>query len=292
MALLKPSRLLAVLLILLGGAGFSIIAGVIKILSTELHPFQLVFLRTFLGMVWVSPFLVRKGLQTALVTDHLSLHILRSGAGILAMGCAFYALSLLPMALVTAISFTTPLWMIGLAWLYLQEYPGWLTGLATIAGFAGVLIINPPVFKDLNIGWIAALCSPFFEAVVLVSVKRLTKTESVLNIMTTYGIISTLFWLPVAIWVWQPISIHNLLLMVLVAGIATLGQAATINAYAMAPATLITPFYYVRLIFVSWVGFALLQEVPTWNTWMGALVIVGCNVIIVVNKGENSEQNR
>ncbi|MBF0147841.1 MAG: DMT family transporter [Magnetococcales bacterium] len=283
---LQRGRFAAVLLVLLAGSGFSMVAAVVKAVSANLHPFQLVFLRTFFGMLWVSPFLIRRGVGLTLVSDHPGLHFLRAMAGIIAMGSAFYAYSsTLSLALVTAISFTTPLWVIGLAWPVLGERVRWSTGLATLAGFAGVLIMSPPGWGGLDLAWTAALCSPFFEAVVLVLVKRLTATEPILNIIATYSVFSVLFWLPVAVWVWQPIGSHDLSLMIGVAGVATISQAATINAYAMAPATFITPFYYIRLVFIVVIGFISFQEVPVWTTWLGALVIIGSNIAIVKYKG-------
>ncbi|MBF8273134.1 MAG: hypothetical protein HW380_2239 [Magnetococcales bacterium] len=285
MVLLKPSRLTAVLLILLAGAGFSVITALIKLLSANLHPFQIAFLRTFLGMVWLMPLLARRPMSFSFLSDHFPLHLLRAVSGILAMGCGFYALSILPLALVTTLGFTTPLWMIGLAWFFLGERPNWPTRLATISGFAGILIINPLMADSWSWEGTTALCSPFFEAVVLISIKRLTTTEPILNIIATYGVLASLFWLPVAVWVWQPLSGHDLLLMAFVAGIATLGQAATINAYAMAPATVVSPFHYVRLVFVVMIGFLFFQEIPTWTTLLGATIIVGGNLLIVKSKG-------
>ncbi|MBF0109468.1 MAG: DMT family transporter [Magnetococcales bacterium] len=281
----KRGRIAAVILVLFAGLGFSVVAAIVKAVSTEVHPFQLVFLRTFFGLIWVFPFLLRRGVALSLISDHPRLHLLRGMAGILAMGSAFYAYAHLPLALVTAIGFTTPLWVIGLAWSLLHERMDRSSGLATIMGFSGVLLMSPPGSNPWEIAWLAALCSPFFEALVLVLVKRLTATEPILNIIATYSFISVAFWLPVAVWVWRPITNHDLFAMILAAGIATSSQAATINAYSMAPATLITPFFYVRLIFIGIIGYLFFRELPTWNTWLGAMVIIGSNVAILKLKG-------
>lgn len=278
---LKSGRLAAVVLVLVAGAGFSTVAGVVKAVSPNMHPFQIVFLRTFFGMLWLAPFLFKRGLGAAFISDRIRYHLFRAAAGVLAMGCAVYSYATLPLALVTAIGFATPLWMIGLAWVFLQERPGWQAWVATVMGFVGVLIISPPGVDSLDPGWTAALFSPFFEAVVLVLIKRMTETEPVLTIIATYGILSVLFWLPVAVWVWSPPSGHDLLLMIFGSGVATVAQVAAVRAYALAPATVVTPFHYVRLIFIVLIGFVFFQEIPTWSTLLGALVIVGGNLFIL-----------
>ncbi|MBF0418677.1 MAG: DMT family transporter [Magnetococcales bacterium] len=281
----KANRLLAVGLVLVAGFGFSIVAAVVKAVSADQHPFQLVFLRSFFGLLWVTPFLLRKGSRFTLSSGHVGMHLLRTMAGILAMGSAFYAYSTLPLALVISISFSTPLWMIGLAWFFLQERPGWSAILATLVGFAGVLLMCRAEWTAFDAGWVAALSSPFFEALVLVLLKRMTETEPILTIIATYGILASLFWLPVAVWVWHPMSDENLFWMVVVAGIASLSQAATVNAYAMAPATVVTPLYYVRLIFIVTIGYLFFQEVPTWTTCLGAVTVIGSNLFIIKSKG-------
>ncbi|MBF0424050.1 MAG: DMT family transporter [Magnetococcales bacterium] len=281
----EPNHSTAVALVLLAGAGFSVVAAVVKAVSVDLHPFQLVFLRTFFGLLWVTPFLFRRESGFTLASGRVGMHVLRTLAGILAMGSAFYAYSALPLALVISLGFSTPLWMVGLAWLFLEERPGWLAILATLAGFGGVLIMGQTRWEGFSAGWIAALASPFFEALVLVLLKRMTTTEPILTIIATYGILSALFWLPVAVWVWHPMGGQDLLLMIVVAGVASLSQAATINAYARAPATLVTPLYYVRLLFIVIIGYFFFREVPSWTTCLGAVIIIGSNLFIIHHKG-------
>ena len=99
------------MLLLLGATiGFASMHAVIRIASTEQHPFEVAFFRNLFGLVFISPFLLRYGLDT-LRTRRLPLHAARGAVHVMAMMMFFFAVPITPLGTVAALSFTAPLFV-------------------------------------------------------------------------------------------------------------------------------------------------------------------------------------
>ncbi len=89
----------------MSGASFAILTALIRHASADLHPFELAFFRSLFGLLFMLPWLLRAGLQ-GLRTRRPGLHGVRALSGLGAILCWFTAVSLMPVAEVTALSFT------------------------------------------------------------------------------------------------------------------------------------------------------------------------------------------
>ncbi|OSM02515.1 DMT family transporter [Magnetofaba australis] len=267
---------------LLAGFCFTLIATLVKQLGEHLHPFQIIAFRGVAGMLFLAPILLRNG-GALLRTSRPGMHLARAAMGVAAMGTTYYAYAVLPLAQVTALSFTTPLCMIVLAALFLGEPADWRRALATAAGFAGVLLIARPsgVERFDSHLWLA-IASPFFIAGVRVIIARLTPTEATLTIVGRFSIAATLIMLPLGLWAWRDPTGMEWLMLAAVGVIATGAQSAMVRAYAEGEATVVTPFDYAKLLFAVALGFALFGEIPDADTITGAIVIVGSNFSVVL----------
>jgi drug/metabolite transporter (DMT)-like permease len=124
-------------------SGFAAMIVLVRQLTYDLDPLQVVFLRNAFGLLAMMPWLMSQGLGV-LRTQRIHLHLLRAGIGIVAMICWFTTVSLMPLAESTALSFTAPIFTSLLAVLLLGEVMRARRWTATALGFLGALVILRP----------------------------------------------------------------------------------------------------------------------------------------------------
>ncbi len=273
-------------------AGFAAMMAIVRLLSADMHPFQLAFFRNFFGVVFMLPWLIGAGGVTALRTGRPGMHVMRSVLGLGAMLLLFSALALLPLANVTALSFTAPLFATIGAALVLREQVGMRRWCATLVGFAGALVIVRPDTHTFTPASLVALASAAAIAAAQLSVKSLSRTENPNAMVLIMGLLMTPMSLVPALFVWTwpvPDTFFWLLLMGLV---ATIGQILLVRALATADASLVMPFDFARLIFASLFGWMLFAEWPDAWTWAGAAVIVCATVYIARREAKLARKTR
>ena len=260
--------------------GFTVNGVMVKWLGAGgMDAFQIAFARAVFALAAVLPFAWQIG-PAVLRTRHLGIHLLRGLAGGGAMICGFYALTKLPLADVTALGFTTPLFTIVLAVLILKEEVRWRRWTATAVGFLGVLIMLRPGATALDPAALIALMMAFGIALAVTLVKRLPPGESRVTMLLFFCVISILMAFFPAMAVWRdPTWIEWLLL----AGVGVLGvisQSMIIRAYQCGDASFVAPFDYSKLLLAGLLGFLLFSETPDLWSLAGALVIVGATLYI------------
>ena len=213
-------------------------------------------------------------------TGRLKLHLSRGVVGSLGMICGTYALIHLPLADVTAIGFTTPLFLIVLAALVLGERVRARRWSATAIGFVGMLVMLRPGDGILEIAALVALLGALAAASVKLLVKQLAVTERPLTIMLYLGLTSVAVTALPAALVWQAPTFAELGWMALAAGLASLAQLCFIRGYRIGEASALAPFEYARLPFAAAYGFLLFAELPDRYTLLGVLLIVGSTLYI------------
>ncbi|MBF0175346.1 MAG: DMT family transporter [Magnetococcales bacterium] len=288
----SPSNLHGIVWILLSGAAFSVVGAMVKIIGQDIHPFQIVFFRCLFGLLWLAPFLWRQG-REILRSNRQSMHMMRALVGTTAMVTTFYAYALLPLADVTALSFTTPLFMIPLALLFLGEPNDPRRWVVTCIGFCGILVMVRPGAKGFDPLILIGVLSPFLIAIVTTVIKKMTATEKTMTILGRYAVASTVFSFPLACLFWKSPSMQQLLLLLLVSGIATVAQSALVQAYAVGEATMIAPFDYTRILIAGSIGYWFFQEIPDGQTILGGVIIMVSNLWLIwyTTRGKKTGQN-
>ena len=265
----------------LAGTGFTLNGLLVKLLSAGgMDPFQTSLARVFFALVTLTPFIWRAG-PSAFRTKHPVIHILRGLFGGMAMLCGFYALSHLPLATVTALGFTQPLFTIVLAVLILSEPVRWRRWAATIVGFLGVLVMLRPGSGAFDPVMLVALAMAFGIAMAVVLVKRLPVGESHTAMLVYFCLASFFLALVPAVLNWQNPSPKE---WVLLAGVGVLGmisQACILRAYRAGEATFVAPFDYSKLLLATLVGYIFFAESPDAWVWVGAAIIIGSTYYIV-----------
>jgi drug/metabolite transporter (DMT)-like permease len=287
-----PLAVRAVLLMVAGCLLFSIMGALVKLLGQRLGSFQIAFFRCFFGFIAILPFVLLKPGRQAFRTTHFRGHFLRSAIGVAALVAGFYATTRLPLTDSTAISFTAPLFMILTAIFLLGEKVRWRRGLATVAGFIGVLIMVRPDGGTLDVAAMVGLFAAFLGALSTTLIKRLSATEEALTILVYFGLFSSILTTIPAYFVWRSLSGDELALLALVGGLGAVGQFCQVRAFAVGELMAVAPIDYSRLIFAGIMGFLLFAELPDRYTLVGAAMIVGSTLYIAYRETHLSRMNR
>lgn len=260
-------------------AGFSVMMALVRFVSADIHPFVAAFFRNLFGLFFMAPWVIRVG-RTSLLSKRWPMHVLRAMFGLAAMLSLFLALSLLPLAQVTALTFTAPLFATLGAALILGETVRLRRWSATVVGFIGAVIVLRPGMTAVEPAAFVALASAAFIASAMLTIKSLSRTEHPNAIVVIMGVLMTPASLIPAMLVWTPPSPKTYALLVIMGLAATFGQICLTRAFRSADASAVIPFDFSRLVFASVIGFVLFGEIPDIWTWTGATVIVTASVYI------------
>lgn len=260
-------------------AAFAVMMTIVRYASRDMHPFEVAFFRNLFGLGFMLPWIVRVG-RESMTTRRLGMHLLRSLLGLAAMLTFFTALSLLPLAEVTALTFTTPLFTTIGAALILRETVRARRWTATAIGLVGALIILRPGVDALRLEALIALAAAALMAGAFLSVKSLSRTEHPNTIVLLMGLLMTPMSLVPALFVWTMPDPGIWVWLVALGLSATVGQVFLTRAFAAADASAVLPFDFSRLVFVAILGYLVFGERPDIWTWVGAGVIVAASAYI------------
>lgn len=242
------------------------------------HPFQIGFLRSLFAAAFLVPLvwpeIAREGVRYFRVSRPWA-YLARGMAATLGVLFFMTAISLLPLAEVTAISFTAPLFAtIGSA-LILRETVRARRWTAILVGFVGVLVILRPGVEALQPGALAAVGAALAMAAAALLIKSLTRTEPSQKIVFLTSLLLTVTTLVPALVTWQPMSTILWVIGLALGFFGALGQYCLTKSFESADASVVLPFDYSRLPFAAAVGFVAFGQTSDWITWAGAIVIAG-----------------
>ncbi|MBI4182391.1 MAG: DMT family transporter [Proteobacteria bacterium] len=251
----------------------SLVNAFLRHLSQEVHPFEVAFLRMFLGLVFLLPILIRTG-PAALRTKRHGLFLLRGAITAVMTAGWTYALFLIPIDKATALSFTMPLWITLGAAIFLGEAVGWVRWAAVAAGFAGSLVILRPGLAAYEAALVLPLMVAAASAVVMLIIKVLARTEAAHTVVLYMGLYTTPFLLLFAIPVWVTPGPGFLFWTFVAGSLGSLGHLLYTRAMALADASVAAPFDFLRLPYAAVIGMIWFGELMDGWSWVGAGVIV------------------
>ena len=264
---------------LLGGLGFSVAMAIAKQLTAEIHPFELNFFRCVFGLLALAPMFLRGG-RGILVTRCWRLHLGRGLFGGVGQICVYYALAFLPLAVVTAVTYTRPLWLVVLAVLFLGESVRWRRWSAIAVGFLGVLIVARPSLDGLGLPLLVLVFSTLCHSSAHVFLKKATAVDPPMTIVFYYLTISTLVGAVPTVFVWVTPTAEQFAWLALTGLLYVVGQGFITLAFRAGEATAIAPFDYVRLLYAIGFDIVLFMVYPDAWTIVGSLVIIGSTVYV------------
>ncbi len=252
---------------------FAGVSALVKYLTTDLPPEQLVFFRNLTALVVLLPWLWRKG-PAALKTKAWRFHLTRGIAGVIATYLFFYSIAHLPLAQATLVLMLSPFIIPIMGWLWLKEYVNRQTWLAIAIGFIGVFIFLNPQQTILSpiifVAFIAACLSAFTKTLI----RQMSATESPSKIVFYFASISTLVSGLVLIWRGETIANEHWVAIIAMGLFAVGGQLGMTKAFALAPAARVGVFTYSSVIFAALMGYWFWDEPITISMLLGAAIII------------------
>lgn len=274
-----PSPWVGIGWMLATGGLFVCVTGIVRYVGSDVPAPQAAFIRYALGIVMMLPFLGRI-LKRTFNQKTLMLYGLRGFSHALGVMLWFYAMANIPIAEVTAIGYTAPIYVTLGAAIIFREVLSVRRIFALIVAFVGVLIILRPGFQEINNGQLAQLfAAPLFAASYLFA-KRLSSTESAIAIVGMLSIFVTIFLAPFAWAVWVTPSLSDVLWLGLVAVFATLGHVTMTKALRAAPLVVTQPVTFLQLVWATLLGLlAFGEEVDVWVLLGGGIIIAAVSFI-------------
>ncbi len=256
----------------------------VKALGKEIPAGQVIFVRGLLSMGILALIAWASNALHLLKTQNFRSHALRSISGTVSMFCLFTALTLIPLADVTAITFTSPMFLTVLAMLFLGERIHRFRWTALGIGFLGVLIMVGPHLsfaEGSSFGVLAALGAAMFSAIAMVFVRSMSGGEHAITITFYFSLTFTICSALTALQGW-PIPTPSQWLFIVLAGLfGVFGQLLMTYSYRYAEASTIAPLDYTSMIMSVILGYVFFDEMPTLSVWIGAPLVVGSGLIIL-----------
>ena len=248
-------------------------------MNAGLHPFEVLFLRNAFACLLLVPLLVYRG-RSLLQSQHFGLYGVRVVISLVSMQAWFYAVSLIPIGEVTAISYLGPLFgTLG---------PSSCSGRSCASrrwtalgvGFLGAMIILRPTGSEVGMGQICALVSAMTGGLTAVLVKQLTAHDDPDKIVfLTNALLLPLSLIP-ALFVWRWPTLAMLPALIGMGVCAVLGHVTVVRGYAATDASLAMTFEFSKLPFAVGIAYLAFGEVIDAWTWIGALIIFASAVYI------------
>jgi len=261
--------------------------------NLEFHTFQIILVRYSIAALLFLPFFSflhtrnKKSLSELVKTKRLPLHFIRGVFGFLGMACWFYVLTTLKLPDAVALSFLLPFFITIAAKYFLKEKISFSVWLTILVGFSGALIIIKPNFHSLDIEYFLVLltiCCWTFNDIIT---KKLTSTESPQTITFYMSLGIALVSLPFAIPVLQGLSIYEIVLFIVFALCSNIAYNLMNTAYKKSPISLVQPFEFTKLVFVSILSFIFFKEVTDFWTIVGVIIIISSSqILFLVRKNE------
>lgn len=264
---------------LLTGLLFVAVTGIVRYVGSDVPAAQAAFLRYIIGLGLILPFMWRQ-LLSGVPTRTWAIFSARGLCHALGVILWFYAMARIPIAEVTAIGYTSPIYITIGAALFLGERLALRRILAVCAAFLGAMIILRPGVQEISIGQLAQVMSAPLFAVSYLIAKQLSMRQSPLLVVGMLSIFVTLGIAPFAYAVWVPVSLHDVLWLALVAVFATLGHFTMTKALKAAPLMVTQPVTFLQLVWATLLGALIFgEEVDIYVLLGGGLIISAVSFI-------------
>ncbi|RWB52158.1 MAG: DMT family transporter [Mesorhizobium sp.] len=209
----------------------------------------------------------------------------RAWAGIASGVLSVYAFTTIPLAEVYALIFLAPLFVTILSTVILKERVGPWRWLAVVAGFAGVMLVVRPGFRELHLGHLAAFAIAFLAATSVILMRSLAQQEkrtTMLGVLIGYGLVfnglgaaATSFTVPDG---------KQLIWLIMAGAFTACGQLLQLLAAKYAPANRIAPTHYSQIVWAVVLGSLFFHEYPDMLTLVGLAVLGASGLLTMVRE--------
>ena len=276
---------------ILSGFMFVTVGVLIKLMDSGLPAIQSAFLRYVFGMIIILPLFHRIQLKS-MARPILVLYFLRAIIHGFAVMLWFLAMATIPLAEVTAISYSTPIYTTIGAVLVFKEKIRIRRVMAVAVGFAGTLVILRPGLVEISLGSLAQVAAAIGFASSFLMAKKLVSVESSVNIIFMLTAGCGLALMPAALAVWVTPSLNDVIILFVIASLATLGHHSITKALIAAPLTATQPFIFVQMIWAIGFGYLLFDETPDIWVILGGFIIIASTTYLAHRENVARKKNQ
>jgi drug/metabolite transporter (DMT)-like permease len=244
---------------------------IVRILSSDIHPFLIVFYRSIFGLIIIIPIFLKE--RDVFISSYRYLHLFRAFLKILALTSFFLAFKSVSLSDVVSISFITPLLIILGSIMFLKETPTKKHIIFSFIGFIGILIILKPGFSSIPDALYWALIGAILSACIQLILKKMSNKDKP-NTLTVWNLLCTvpLAFIP-ALFFWTTLSLEMFILLTIQGLIGVLNMLFITKAMSMVDISYLAPYDFLRLPIISILAFMMFDEIPSASTLLGALII-------------------
>jgi drug/metabolite transporter (DMT)-like permease len=288
---IEDRRLLGIAFVLVGYFCFTIIDSCAKYLSQRgLPPMEVAFVRYAAQLLLATAIFMPQRGMTLVTTRAPWLEVLR---GLCLMGSTianFFAITFLPLTTTSSIMFTQPLILCALSIPFLGEIVGWRRWLAILIGFCGVLVIVHPGSGSFHPAVLLSLCAAACGASYMLLTRRLAGVDSAATQQFYSGLVATACIAPflLAGWTW-PQSWDAWIAFFFIGVAALVGHQFLTIAHRFAPASVLAPFGYIQIIFMTASSWLVFHQPPEIWLYFGAPIVIGSGLYIWLRERQLSK---
>ena len=282
----KPGNFVGVCLALLSSLSLMLNGAIGKLLAPELHPFLIIFFRSAIITLILFPWFTRNGYDRIRPTRHRA-QFLNGLIFTLAVVGWFWALPRTPLDMVAAVGFTSQLYAIIGAILFLGEKPRLWRWIALFVGLIGAVIIVRPGFIELTPGITVLLATAILFSTNRLVIKVIATKDNPETSVVWMAFWATVLTAPLAVLYWKIPDLLQLFLLVSIALLTIVTHYSLAWALKLGDIGAIEPTIFMRLVWGVILGYFLFQDIPDFFTIFGGLIVFGS--IIYIARRERQE---
>ena len=252
---------------------FAIVTGIVRYIGSDIPAPVAAFVRYIISTIFFIPLIVKMFILERNKSNKKVYWArgLAHGFGVILW---FFAMARIPVSEVTAIGYITPIFVSIAAFIFLKEtFSISIIGALAIC-MIGMIIIIRPTTSGIAVGQLSMVIATLFFAASYILAKKLSSTESTLEILVALNFIVTVTLAPFAIAFWVTPSIQEVLFLSIVALFATAGHFTMTMALKLAPITITQPIFYIQIVWASCIGFIFFGETISFWFSVGATLII------------------
>ncbi|WP_136684085.1 DMT family transporter [Falsirhodobacter xinxiangensis] len=273
---------LAVLLASMAAFLGAVDAAIVRSLGGEVHPFIIAFFRATFGALAVLPLVIRR--PSVLRSTHpLRQHAMRAGLKLLALIAFFAAFARGPLTDVTAIAFTSPIFVVLGATVMLGERLTRAKIAAAALGFMGAMLIVGPAGSGPSLAIGLALSGAALTALIQLMLKSMSSGDRTDTLVVLNLLLSAPIALLIALPVWDMPDRAQFGLLALQGVLGAANMALMTHAMSLADASVVAPVDFLRLPLVALVAWLVFAETAAATTWAGGAII--CAAALLASRG-------
>lgn len=258
-----------------------------RLAGQNIPSLEITFFRYFFAVLTLLPVMLMHR-KTAFATQRPALHVVRSILLFGAIACWSAAVTMVPLAVVSTLALTIPLFVLPMASFFLKEKVGWQRTVATLAGFSGIFLVvyasTSESFwselKSLNNGTLFLIIAAVFFALSDIINKKFVSKESDLSMLFYIALGTSLIAFIPAYQNWVQPSFQEYVYFFCLGAGSNLILYFLLRAFSSTDISALAPYRYTELIFATFFGYFFFLEVPSQWFWIGASIIVASTAAI------------